>query len=121
MRAQAVFPEKDPLPGAQKQAAILKGQNFRAAGERHFNVARHIVVPFERMDKAGVAIRNQFVHIVMQITPRTRVGIFHEDEAATGMLAKNSDGSLTQAAAPQRFLDLGGDFVRATTGGAQSQ
>jgi hypothetical protein len=37
------------------------------------------------------------------------------------MLAKNSDGSLTQAAAPQRFLDLGGDFVRATTGGAQSQ
>jgi hypothetical protein len=46
--------------------------------------------------------RHEAVEKLFQIATRGRVGIFHNDDAATGVLNKNGDGSILNA----RLLDL---------------
>ena len=46
--------------------------------------------------------RHEAVEKLFQIAARGRVGIFHNDDAATGVLNKNGDGSILNA----RLLDL---------------
>ena len=41
-----MLPEEDALPGAEAEAASDEGDDLGRAGERHLDVARHIIMAF---------------------------------------------------------------------------
>ena len=111
MGALAVFPEVNPLPGAQSQAAVGKRYDLRRACQRHFDMAWHIVGPLHGMDKMRIVLRNQLLEKTLEIGPRCRVGIFHDHKAATGMTAKYGHRALTKAAFAQLLSYLTGNLI----------
>jgi hypothetical protein len=61
---------------------------------------------------------HQALEEFFQIASRRRIGIFHDDNAAAGVLNKNGDGSILDAALVDLRVNLGGDFVQALAVGA---
>ena len=62
--------------------------------------------------------RHEAVEKLFQIASRGGVGILHDDEAATGVLNKNRDCSVLDAALVDLRFNLIGDFVEALAVGA---
>jgi len=91
-----MLPEKDPLPRAEAQTAANKRDHFCRPCQRHFDVTRHIIGPFVRMRKIRVILWYEAIDEALQIAARGRVGIFHNDQAATGMAAKDRNRTFAQ-------------------------
>ncbi len=62
--------------------------------------------------------RHEAVEKLFQIASRGGVGIFHDDDAATGVLNKNGDCSVSHSAVVDLRLHLIGDFVETLAVGA---
>ncbi len=115
MAAGAVLPEEDALPGAEAEAASDEGDDLGRAGERHFNVTRHVVGALIRVGKVRIVLRNEPIDEAFQITTRRRIRVFHDDETAAGVAAKDSHGALVEAGFEKRFLDHVGELGRRFT------
>ena len=74
-------------------------------------VALELIMP-ERIVREVISIfRHEAVEKLFQIVLRGGVGIFHDDDAATGVLNKNRDCSVSHSAVVDLRLHLIGDFV----------
>ena len=62
--------------------------------------------------------RYEAVEKLFQIASRGGVGIFHDDDAATGVLNKNGDCSVSDAALVDLRIDLIGNFAKTLSVGA---
>ncbi len=75
-------------------------------------------LPSELMAEVIGIFRHEALEKLFQVAARARIGIFHDDDAATGVLNKNGDGPIPDAA----FIDLRlhgiGDFVETFAIGA---
>jgi len=116
MAAHAVLPEEDALPGAEAEATVCERNHFGRAGERHLNVARHVVGTLIGVGEVGVVFRHEAIDKAFEIAPRRRIGVFHNDEATAGVAAKDGDGAFAQSRFEQSFFHhvgkLGGGFTR---------
>lgn len=50
---------------------------------------RHIVIAFERVNEARVAIDHEIFHVNLKVALHIRVGIFANNKRSTGMLAEH--------------------------------
>ncbi len=116
-----VFPEKNALPCSQAEAAVVKRDDLCCAGEGHFDMTRHVVRAFEGVGVVGVMLGDELVHEVVQIDAGARIGILHDDQTATGVLAKNGHGACPEACFAERSLDLPRELVGALSVGADGQ
>ena len=64
---------------------------------------------------------HEAVEKFFQVAARGWVGVFHDDNAATGVLNENSGRSVVDAAFVDLRLNLTGDFVEALAVGAHFQ
>lgn len=88
MRLIAMLPEKESLPGSEKQPAFDKRDGLRAASERHLYMAGHVVRPFVGVCEAGIVFGYESLHETLQVAPSGWVCVFHKDQTATGMAAE---------------------------------
>ena len=93
----AMFKDKNSLPGAQLHFAADDRNRFARTGQDHPNMGRHVVRSFSIVLEIIGILRHQTVEKFLQITTRRRIGIFHHDQTATGMLDKNSQNSVANA------------------------
>ncbi len=93
----AMFEDKNSLPGAQLHFAADNRNRFARASQHHANMRRHIIGTFSIVHKVVGILRNQAVEKFFQITTCSRIGIFHHDQTATGMLDKNSQNPIANA------------------------
>lgn len=79
MRMAAVFPKVDSLPGTEEQAAVRDGNGFAGAGERHLDVAGHIIWPLGRVSKIRVVLGYKAVQPSLKVFSGGRICVFHDD------------------------------------------
>ena len=77
----------------------------------------HVVAAFRIVREVIGVFRHQAVEKLFQIPSCGGVGIFHDYDAATGVLDKNGDDSVLNAALIDRRLNLVGYFVEPFTVG----
>ena len=103
--------EKNSLPGPEVHLSIENRHRLAGAREGHANVRRHIVATFRLVREVICVLRHQAIEKFFKITSRGRIGVFHDDEAATGVLNKCRHGSGTHASFVDDRLDIVRDFV----------
>ena len=108
VRSTAMLEEKNSLPSPEVHFSIDNRHRLAGARQSHANVRRHIVAAFRPVREVICVFRHQAIEKFFKITSRGRIGVFHDDEAATGVLNKRCHGSRTHAS----FVDDRLDFVR---------
>ena len=98
MRRATVFEQKNALPGSELHFTIDDRHSFTGARQDHADMRWHIITAFGIVREIIGVFRDQSVEEFFQVTPRGRVGIFHDDHAATGMLDKNGGRPVPDAA-----------------------
>src|SRR2546422_4788833 len=95
MRGAAMLEEKNTLPGSELNFPIGNRHGFAGAREHHADMRWHVVAAFRAMREVIRIFRDEAIEKFLEIFSRRRIGVFHHDEAATGMLNKNCHGSRT--------------------------
>src|SRR5690242_12210506 len=103
----AMFEEKNALPRAELHLTIDNRDSFAGAREHHANVRGAVVAAFGGVNKIIRVLRHEALKKFLQVLSRDAIGIFHDNEAATGVLDENSHYAVAHAG----FVDLALDFV----------
>jgi len=118
MRCAAMFKQENALPRSEMHSPIDKWNGLAGARQDHADVRWHVVAAFGAMAEVIGTLRDEALEKFFQVAARARIGVFHDDDAATGVLNKNGDGPIPDAA----FIDLRlhgiGDFVETFAIGA---
>ena len=93
-----MFEKENALPGSQLHLTIDNRDSFTGAGQDQANMRWHIIAAFGTVREIISILWNQPVKEFFQITSRSRIGIFHDDHAATGMLDKHRRRPVSDAA-----------------------
>ena len=105
-----MLPEEHALPCAEAEPPVDEGDDFHRAGQRHLNVARHVIRPLVGMRKVGIILRDEAIDEALQISASRWIGVFHNHQTATGMAAKDGDRALAQAGLAQALFDGRGEL-----------
>jgi hypothetical protein len=103
--------EKNSLPGPEVHLSIDNRHRLAGAREGHANVRRHVIATFRLVREVICILWHQAIEKFFKITARGRIGVFHDDEAATGVLNKRRHGSRTHASFVDDRPDIVRDFV----------
>jgi len=79
---------------------------------------RHIVAAFGAVCEVISIFWNEAVEECFQVAARRRIGILHDDNAATSVLGEGRHRPIAHAALINLRLDFIGDFVKPLTVGA---
>jgi len=107
-----MFKEENALPRAELHSAVSNRNGFAGACEDHADVRWHVVAAFGAVREVIGVFRHETVEKCFQIAACRRVGIFHDDDAATGVLNKNGDYALWHAALIDFRLQVICDFIK---------
>lgn len=121
MRCAAVFEKENALPGAELHFSVSDRYGFAAARQDHPDVRWHVVAAFRGVREIIGIFRHEALEKFLQVATRARVGIFHDHNAAAGVLNEKRDGSILDGAFVYRRLNSIGDFVEALAIGAHFQ
>ena len=111
MRSVAVFEEENALPGAQLHPAFCDRNDFARASENGANVRRAVIATLGRVFEPGRILRHEPLEEFLQIAPRGWIGVFRDDEAATGVPNENRNRARLESASSHLCGDLLGDLV----------
>src|SRR5687768_4737747 len=89
VRATAMFPDVNPLPGSECQSAIRNGDAHVYSRQSCAHVSRHVVVSFSGMDEERVAIGHEPLKECLEIATHIRVGILLDHERGRRVLKVN--------------------------------
>ena len=93
-----MFEKENALPGSQLHFSIDNGHRFTGACQDHANMRWHVVAAFGSVCEVAWILGHEPIKEFFQITSRSRIGIFHDDYAATGMLDKDGRGPVSYTA-----------------------
>ena len=113
-----MFEKENALPGAELHFAINNWHGFAGPRQNHADMRRHIIAAFGTVREIIGILRDQAVEERFQIAARSRIGIFHDDQAATGMLDKHRRRPVPDAARIDLGLHFARDFVQSLAFGA---
>jgi len=106
-----MFKEENALPCSKLHFFVRNRQCLARARQGHADVRWHVIAAFGAVREVIGILRHQVVEEVLQIAARSWIGIFHDDDAATGVLNKNRSGPISKAASVDLGLNFIGDFV----------
>jgi hypothetical protein len=118
MWCAAMFEEKNALPCSQLHFFSCDWHGLAGACQDHANVGWHVVAAFGVMREVIGTFRHQTVKKLLQIVSRAWVGIFHNDDAATGVLNKNRDCAVSHPSVVDLGLHVSGNFIKSLATGA---
>ena len=112
MWCAAMLEQKNPLPGSELHFPVDNRHGLVRAGQNHADVRWHIVAAFRAVREVIGIFGHKPIEELLQVFSRRRIGILHDDETATGVLNKDRDRPVAQAAFVDLSPDIVGDFVR---------
>ena len=80
-----MFEEKNALPRSELQVAVSDRDRFARAGQDGANMRRAVVAAFRGMLQVGRVLGHEVLEEFLEITPRGRVSVFHQNQTATGV------------------------------------
>ena len=89
MRRAAMLEQKNALPSSELHLTIDNRHGLAGARQDHANMRWHIIAAFGTVREIIGIFRHEAIEEFFQITSRSRIGIFHDDHAATGVLHKH--------------------------------
>jgi hypothetical protein len=104
--------QENALPGSKLHLAVDNRDCLACARQGHADVRRHVIAAFRTVSKVIIIFRHQTIEKFLQVVSRRRIGIFHENDAATRVPNKDSNCSSAQTA----IVDLRPDSVREFVG-----
>jgi len=107
-----MFEQENALPGSELHLTIDNRHGLAGARQDHADMRRHIIAAFGTVREVIGIFRHEAVEEFFQITSRSRIGVFHDDHAATGMLDKQGRRPVPDAAFIDRGLHFARDFVQ---------
>jgi len=113
MRGATMFEEKNSLPRSELHFPIDDRDGFACSRQNHANMRRHVIAAFRAVREVIGIFRHNPIEELLQVPSRSRIRIFHEGYAATGVPNENRDGPVAQTAFINLCLNIVGDFVRA--------
>jgi hypothetical protein len=119
MLGATMLEQEYTLPGSKLHFAVDNRDRLACAGQGHPDVRRHVIAPFRAVSEIVSVFWHQTIEKFLQVTSRRGIGIFHNDDAATGVLHKDSQCAILHSAAIDLRLHLIGDFVQSFTFGAK--
>lgn len=93
-----MFEQKNALPGSQLHFPINNRHRFTGARQDHADMGWHVVAAFGTMLEIIRIFWHEPVEEFLQIASSRRIGIFHDDQAATGVLDKDRRSPVLYAA-----------------------
>ena len=93
-----MFEKENALPGSELHLTIDNRHGLARARQDHADMRWHVITAFGTVREIIRVFRDQSVEERFQVMPRGRVGIFHDDHAATAMLDKNGGRPVPDAA-----------------------
>jgi hypothetical protein len=96
MRGAAMFPNVNPLPGSQREAAILKRNAEVHGRQRRADVRGHVVVTFRRVDENRVTIAHETGEKTFEIPPDIRIRILLDQQGRGGMSQMQRDEAVVE-------------------------
>ena len=118
MNRSAVFKEKNSLPCPELHFSIDNRDGLACARQNHTNMRRAIVFALSDVLKIVGIFRDQTLEKFLEILSCRRVGVFHNDEAATRVLNEDRRRPATHAVLIDLVLDFAGDLVGPLASGA---
>ena len=118
MCSAPVLEEKNSLPGAELHFSIDNRHGLARARQHHAYVRSAVIGPLSRVHEVIAVFRHEPLEKFLEIFSRRRIGIFHHNETATGVLNENCDGPGAHAVLVDLRLHVAGDFVGAFAVGA---
>jgi len=112
VRCATMFEQENALPGSELHLTIDNRHGLAGARQDHADMRRHIIAAFGTVREVIGIFRHEAVEEFFQITSRSRIGVFHDDHAATGMLDKQGRRPVPDAAFIDRGLHFARDFVQ---------
>ena len=106
-----MFKEENALPRSKLHVSVGNRQCLARARQSHADVRWHVIAAFGAVREVIGILRHQVVEELLQIAARSWIGIFHDDDAATGVLNKNCRDPVSKAASVDLRLNFIGDFV----------
>lgn len=88
MRAGAMFPEINALPGSQRQFTVDQGDAEGGLGQCATNMGRHVVRPLAPMTPAGLAVGRQGGKKGLKIAADIGIGVFLDQQRGRGVPAE---------------------------------
>ena len=113
MGSAPVFEEKNSLPGAELHSSIDNGHGLARARQHHANVRSAVVRALSRVHEVIGIFRHEPLEKFFEIFSRRRIGVFHHNETATGVLNENCDDPVAHAGFVDLRLHVAGDFIGA--------
>jgi len=118
MRCNAVFEEKNSLPGPELHFSIHNRDRLARSRQNHADMRRHVIAAFRAVRKILGIFRHEAVEEFLEVAPRGWIGIFHNNRTATGVLNKDRDHPAAQTAFVDPSLDIISHFIRSLAIGA---
>jgi hypothetical protein len=118
MWCASVLKKEDALPRPEPHFSAHNRHGLAGARQSHADVRWHVVAAFCIMRKVIGVFRHETLEKLLQIASGGRIGVFHDDDAATGVLNENGDCSVLGAALVYRRLHVIGDFIECLAVGA---
>ena len=94
MWCATMFKEKNSLPRSELYFPIDDRDGLARSRQNHANVRRHVIAAFGAVREVIGVFRHNPIEERLQVPSRSRIGIFHEGYAATGVPNKNRDDSI---------------------------
>jgi hypothetical protein len=111
VRRTTMLEQEYALPGSKLHFPIDNRHCLAGARQRHADVRWHVVAAFGTVSKIMSILRDQTIEKFLQVAPRGGIGIFHDDQAAAGVLNKDSHRSIADAGLVDLCLNFICDFV----------
>lgn len=116
-----VLKKKESLPGAECHLPIHHRDHFACPGESHANMRGHVIRPLVSVHKVRSVLGNEMIKKGMQVGPRARIGILHDDQTCAGVPDKDGCCSRRNSRFSNDVLNLAGDLVSSFSGRADGK
>jgi len=107
-----MFEQENALPCAELHFSIDYRHGFTGARQYHADMRWHIIAALGAVREVMSIFRDEPIEELFQVAARGRIGIFHDDNAATGVLNENSYRPRLHSRAFDLRLHFVGDFVK---------
>jgi hypothetical protein len=118
VRCAAMFEQKNALPGSELHFMIDNRHRLAGARQDHADMRWHVITAFGAVREIVRVLRHEPIEEFFQITSRSRIGILHDDHAATRVLNKHGRRPVSHTALVDLRLHIVRDLVQSLSVGA---
>jgi hypothetical protein len=108
-----VFEQKNALPRSELHFSIDNRYGLACARQSRPDVRRHIIAALGTVREVIGIFRHQAIEKLFQVAARCRVGVFHRNDTAAGVLNKHGHCPVSHFAPVDLRLQIIGDFIEA--------